>query len=125
MSTVSNISSAQIFLQPKQDLASLAGALGSGDVKGAQNALTAFEADLQNVQKATSASALPVNLSTDLQQLQGALSSNDLASAQSLFNNFLQDLQHAKGSQAHHHHHHHQAYAENSPQVPNSINIMA
>ncbi len=126
MSTISNISSAQIFMQPKQDLASLAGALGSGDVKSAQTALTAFETDLQNLQQATSASALPANLNTDLQQLQGALSSNDLASAQSLFNTFLQDLRQAKGHQQHHHH---QLYGQNSQanplQVSNSINITA
>ena len=123
MSTISNISSAQVFMQPKQDLASLAGALGSGDVKSAKTALTAFETDLQNLQQATSSSALPANLNTDLQQLQGALSSNDLASAQSLFKNLLQDLHHTKG------HHHHQMYGQNSqanpPQVTNSINITA
>src|SRR3954470_7789843 len=111
--SVNNISSnnagalLQAFTQRKQDLASLASALGSGDVASAQTALSAFQQDLQNLPSQAQDPATQSALASDLKLLQSDLNSNNVSDARNVFNNLLQDLQSVQHG---HRHHGHQQY---------------
>jgi hypothetical protein len=120
--TVSSISPSDVaatssinsgFQKTIQDFKALASALQSNDLSGAQNALAAFQQDLQNAPANTKArSPFDSNsqLGKDLQAVQTALQSNDLTGAQKAFATLQQDLQSAIQSQGTHkaHHHHRQ-----------------
>jgi hypothetical protein len=123
--SVNNISSnnagalLQAFTQRKQDLASLASALGSGDVASAQTALSAFQQDLQNLPSQAQDPATQSALASDLKLLQSDLNSNNVSDARNVFSNLLQDLQNVQHG---HRHHGHQQYTNhNSNSWPNSL----
>jgi hypothetical protein len=118
--SVANIASSNPFLsllqtanKPNQDLSSLAIALRSGDLTGAQSAFAAVQQDLLQT------SSIPT-IGSDLAQIKGALSSNDLTDAQSAFNTLLQDLQQLPSHHARHVHHHHQYNVQNGSNTPTS-----
>jgi hypothetical protein len=98
------------FNQLFNDFKGMAGDIQSGDLTSAQNALTAFENDLQSNNGVNPLSRLFSNnstLSTDLQNLQSALQSNNSNSAQSAFQTLIQDMQSAMSTHGMHRHHHH------------------
>lgn len=92
--------------QKWKDFKSLASALQSNNLQGAQSAFSALQSDLQNTQVGTNSPFLDPNsqLGKDFTALQNALSSNDLKSAQSAFATLRQDLQSVQGTKGHHHH---------------------
>lgn len=99
----------QRMQQRRQDFQSLASALQSGDLSGAQQAFQ----DLQQLQSSSSSSDPSQSgsssnstnpLSADFSALGQALQSGDLATAQSDFAQLQQDMQSL--FQTHHHHHH-------------------
>jgi hypothetical protein len=102
------------FKQRAQDFKALSNALQSGDLSGAQQALTAFQQDVQNVSKSSPWSQLfgqNTQAGNDLKTLQNALQSGDLTGAQQAFASLKQDIQGV--GHAHRGHHHHKAEAEN------------
>jgi hypothetical protein len=115
--SVSSISSNSQYVSPlqpvsqtKQDFSSLATALSSGDLAGAQKAFGSLQQDLQN--SGLSAQMLQSGTTgQDFQALQKAFASGDLSTAKNAFNTLLQDLQQTKG---HHHHHHHKDAQQNT-----------
>jgi hypothetical protein len=101
----------------KQDFDTLAQALGSNNLAGAQQAFAAFQQDLKNIPQSqglkqsqtaqqTSQVSQP-NPQDALAALNQALSSGDLTGAQNAFSTLLQDLQGQAGAAHHHRHHHH------------------
>jgi hypothetical protein len=93
--------------QRRQDFQSLANALNSNDLQGAQTAFAALQKDspqlsklIQNNPNANSANPL----ATDFQNLSQALSSGDLSSAQAAFAKLQQDLQSVGAGHLRHHH---------------------
>src|SRR5579864_2586560 len=116
--SVSSISSNSQYTSPlqpvsqtKQDFFSLATALSSGDLSGAQKAFGSLQQDLQN--NGISSQLLQSgSTGQDFQTLQKALASGDLSAAKNAFSALMQDLQQAKGQ--HHHHHHHKGGPQNT-----------
>lgn len=111
------------FSQAFNDFKNIGSAIQSGDLTSAQNALTAFQSDLQSNSGQNPLSQLFSNntqLGNDLTALQTALKSNDATGAQTAFKSLVQDMQGAMKTQAsrgHHHHHHH---VDNDSQSANS-----
>jgi len=104
-------STANNFNQLFSDFKGIGGAIQSGDLTNAQNALTTFQNDLQSSNGRNPLSRLFNNnstLSNDLQTLQTALQSNDATGAQNAFKTLVQDMQSAMKTQGAHRHHHHQ-----------------
>ena len=104
--------------QSKQDLNSLAEALQSNDLSGAQNAFASLlqlfpnsssSANDQTQSAATSSASSPINYASsitgDLNVLGQAIQSGDLTSAQNDLSKLTQDIQSI--GKSHHHHHHH------------------
>jgi hypothetical protein len=127
--TISNVGSAtstppaasqNTFTQSFNDFKSIGTSIQSGDLTTAQNALTAFQSDLQNTTGKNPVSQLFSNnskLGDDLTSLQTALKSNNAAGAQSAYKTLVQDMQGAMKTQApqrHHHHHHVESGSESS-----------
>lgn len=125
----SQSSIANAFKQRKQDFATLAGALNSGDLSGAQQAFASLQQDIQAIaqgrgaqgadgdgdndggQATASTSATPSGSGNPIDQrtpdmtaLSNALGSGDLNAAQQAFASLQQDLQ-AMGQARHHHGH--------------------
>jgi hypothetical protein len=107
--------------QGQQDFKSLADALQSGDLSGAQNAFAALlqlfpnsssPANNQTQSAATSSAAGSSNstnsITNDLSTLGQAIQSGDLTGAQNDFSKLMQDIKLIGGG---HHHHHHKASA--------------
>jgi hypothetical protein len=96
--------------QLKQDFDTLAKALGSGDLAGAQQAFTTFQQDLKNIPQSQgvqqTSQVSPSNPRDALAVLSQALGSGNLSDAQNAFSTLLQDLQGQAGPVKHHHHHH-------------------
>jgi hypothetical protein len=90
--------------QRRKDFEALTSAVKSGDIAGAQTALTTFEQDLQGALDGSQTSQTQSTPAQDLKALQDAFSANDLTSAQKSFSALLEDLKQAK---SHHHHHRH------------------
>jgi hypothetical protein len=102
------------YQQQYQDFNSLASALQSGNLSGAQIAFTAWQRDLQsivpsNLQAAFQNQPFGSNsqANSDFQALSSALQSGDVSAAQQAFASLKQDLQSAGGVHRRHHHHHH------------------
>lgn len=108
--------------QGQQDFKSLADALQSGDLSGAQSAFAALlqlfpnsssPANNQTQSAATSSAASSSNgtnsITNDLGALGQAIQSGDLAGAQNDFSKLMQDIKLIGGG--HHHHHHHKTSA--------------
>jgi hypothetical protein len=99
----------------RKDMKSLETSLQSGDLKGAQSALTSLQADFQNAPKppggvtstsGTGSSTSASNpIQSDLQAVQSAIQSGDTTGAQSAFAKLKTDLQSVKGHHGGHHHH--------------------
>ncbi|HUW50486.1 MAG TPA: hypothetical protein VMV75_05655 [Sulfuricella sp.] len=117
---------ADIFKQRKQDFTTLANALQSGDLAGAQKAFASMQQDSQTISQARGGQGSDRDGNNDgskavqagqssqsgktgmrdlMNQLQQALSSGDLQSAQQAFASVQQSMQ-ANQGQGHHHHHH-------------------
>jgi hypothetical protein len=114
--SISNVSASSIaaqqlnatqnpWQQGRQDFASLAAALQSGDLQGAQSAF----ADLQSILGAQSASSATASttpaqnsISSDFSALKAALAANDLQSSQSAFQKLMQDLRGHRHGHGHH-----------------------
>jgi len=95
------------FSQSIQDFKALETAVQSGDPSSAQQALAAFQQDLQNNPNSPLAKAIAdpnSQIGKDFQALQSAVQSGDTTSAQSALAALQQDL---KAAHTHHHHHHH------------------
>lgn len=110
------------FKQRKQDFSTLANALSSGDLQGAQQAFASLQQDMQAIQQARGAQGAGPdgNFNGNAQNGQGgaqgaasqrqqdfsalasALSSGDLQGAQKAFATLQQDMQALR--QGHHHH---------------------
>jgi hypothetical protein len=101
------------FSQAFQDFKGIGTAIQSGDLTTAENALTAFQQDLQNSSQTSQKNPLSQlfsnnsTLNNDLSALQTALKSNDAAGAQTAFKTLAQDMQSTMKTQKAHHHHHH------------------
>lgn len=124
---------ADAFKQRRQDFGSLASALGSGNLQGAQQAFAALQQDMQTIAQARSAQgsgdadgdndgssaaqgttgqtastssfqSLLAQRTQDLNALSTALGAGDLQSAQQAFAALQQDMQ-ALGQGRHRHHH--------------------
>lgn len=100
--------------QGQQDFKSLADALQSGDLGGAQNAFasllqlfpnssTPVNSQTQNTATTSATSNATSSITSDLSVLGQALQSGDLAGAQKDFSKLMQDMQAIGGG--HHHHH--------------------
>jgi hypothetical protein len=91
--------------QQVQDFQGLASAVQSGNLAGAQSALTAFQNDIQANPTGPLATAI-ANPNSPIgqayQSLKAAVQSNNVPAAQSAFASLTQDLK-----SMHHHHHHH------------------
>jgi hypothetical protein len=97
--------------QFRNDLGSLFGAVKAGDIRGAQQALAAVQADqspFYSNQPAGQSPGTGSAFTTDFQTLIGAVQSGDAAGAQKALQSLQSDLQARAGRGAHHHHHHHQ-----------------
>ncbi len=102
------LSSLQSITQPKQDFFSLANALNTGDLAGAQKAFATLQQDLQiRTQSPLTQVPLGGTIGQDFQALQKALDSGDVSEAKTVFHTLMQDLQQARGHHRHHGHHHH------------------
>ncbi|HUA38852.1 MAG TPA: hypothetical protein VMA35_10715 [Candidatus Sulfopaludibacter sp.] len=118
------------FSQLFNDFKGIASDIQSGDLTGAQSALTTFETDLQSNNGQNPLSQLFSNnstLSTDLQSLQTALQSNDPTAAQSAFKTLVQDMQSAiqtQRAQHHHGHHHHRVDNDGNSDGQTSGSVM-
>ena len=108
--------------QSQQDFNSLAAALQSGDLSGAQNAFASLMQLIPNLSSstngqtqsaATSSTSNSSNgtstVKSDFSVLGQALQSGDLTSAQNDFSKLMQDVQSI--GRGHHHHHHHKTSA--------------
>ena len=108
--------------QRQQDFKSLAVALQSGDLSGAQSAFASLlqmlpnsssAANSQTQIAATSSTSGSINgtssITSDLSALGQAIQSGDLTGAQNDFSKLTQDMQTIGGG--HHHHHHHKTSA--------------
>ena len=104
--------------QGQQDFKSLADALQSGNLSGAQSAFASLlslfpssssSANSQTQSAATSSASISSNgtssITSDLSALGQALQSSDLTGAQNDFSKLMQAIQSIGGG--HHHHHHH------------------
>ncbi|MFI5303206.1 MAG: hypothetical protein ACHQYP_00300 [Nitrospiria bacterium] len=105
----------------QQNLSNLGSALQSGNLTGAQQALTAFEQVLNmsktgNPSQTFSSSSGNNKLSSDLSALENDLKSQNTTSAQADFNQLIQDLQSVQ--KGHHHHHSHYAQSNSNGQNP-------
>ena len=116
--------------QSQQDFNSLAEALQSGDLSGAQNAFASLmqlipnSSSSINSQTQSAATASTSNSSngtstvkSDFSVLGQALQSGDLTSAQNDFSKLMQDMQSIGGG---HHHHHHHKTSTNSQDTTNA-----
>ncbi|MHB9119606.1 MAG: hypothetical protein ACYC2R_15245 [Burkholderiales bacterium] len=114
-----------LFKQRKQDFSSLASALKSGDLQGAQQAFASLQQDKQTIQQSrgaqgagggdsdgdndgsksgqAGAQGIGSQRSKDFAALSSALGSGDLQGAQQAFATLQQDIQTSR--QGHHHHH--------------------
>lgn len=93
-----------------QDFNAIGSALQSGDVSGAQSALTTFQQSLPGSSTASANQPFGKNsqANTDYQNLTSALQSGHLSGAQQAFASLQKDLQGAgKTGKGHGHHHHH------------------
>jgi hypothetical protein len=100
------------------DFKSLAQALQSGDLAGAQQAWSTLKQDAPWIARASSSSAASSTTSTSpiasaLQTLGSALQSGDAVGAQQAFSSLQQAMQ-----SAHHGHHHHRASQSTAPSQP-------
>jgi hypothetical protein len=115
--------SSSLKQQGQQDFQSLADALQSGDLSGAQSAFASLMQLLPNssssatsqTQSATISSSSSTSngtssITNDLSALGQALQSGVLTGAQNDFSKLMQDTQ-AIGGSSHHHHHHHKVSA--------------
>ena len=104
--------------QSQQDFNSLAAALQSGDLSGAQNAFASLMQLIPNLSSSTNSQTQSAATSStsnssngtstvksDFSVLGQALQSGDLTSAQNDFSKLMQDVQ-SIGGRNHHHHHH-------------------
>jgi len=110
------------FSQSFNNFKSIGSAIQSGDLTTAQNALTAFQSDLQSNTGKNPLSQLFSNnskLGDDLTSLQTALKSNDVAGAQDAFKTLVKDMQGAIKTQVPHGHHRHHRVGNDS-QSPSS-----
>ena len=127
MSTVSGISlgsnSCQNVMQSnwkqqQQEFQDMITALQSGNLTGAQQALTAVQGShTQSVSQVGSAGQLSNqnnSILTDYNNLASALSSGDLTAAQQAFSSLQQDIQNTQNAGQVHHHHHHHHYPQNA-----------
>jgi len=101
--------------QWQQDFQSLATALQSGDLSGAQQAFQALQqlrpnAPVSPTGQTGQAKSSSNPLSADVSALGSALQSGDLSGAQAAFSKIQQDVQ-ALGATHHRHHHHHASSA--------------
>jgi hypothetical protein len=135
---VSSVTSANSLYQPPyqtgfgqgpQDFESLANALQSGSLTGAQSAFSSLQKDLpglsQLLQTGSSSSPSPAQnnpIATALQSLQSALQSGDLSGAQQAFANLQQGLQGAGAAHRRHHHHNHNTSGTNGTNATNPAN---
>jgi len=104
--------------QWQQDFQSLAKALQSGDLSGAQQAFQALQqlrsnASVSPTGQTGQAKSSSNPLSTDVSALGSALQSGDLSGAQAAFSKLQQDMQ-ALAATHHRHHHHHAGSATQS-----------
>jgi hypothetical protein len=117
MSNISSVASAtnpyaitnqNPFEQSFSDLKAIGTALQSGDLTGAQNALTAFQQNLPGSSQTSASSPFGKNTQAnqDYQALNTALQSGDQAGAQKAYASLQSDLK-----AAHKGHHHHRASA--------------
>jgi CubicO group peptidase (beta-lactamase class C family) len=108
--------------QGQQDFTSLADALQSGDLSGAQSAFASLLQLFPNLSpsansptqstatsSAASSSSSTSSITNDLSTLGQAIQSGDLTGAQNDFSKLTQDMQSIGGG--HHHHHHHKTSA--------------
>ena len=117
MSSISAVGSSIYYPISQQngignDFQSLAKALNSGDLSGAQQAFSTFQKDLQKIgggNQQDSQSAMQ----KDVQTLGDALKSGNLADAQKAFAALQQDAQN-QVQKGHHHHHHHKVSTDQS-----------
>jgi len=123
---VSNVSSSNPlnpFEKQRQDFQSLANALQSGDLTGAQNAFKLLQQDAGG-KDGSNPNNQNNQLSQDFQTLSDALNFNDLSTAQKAFAAFQKDLQNVVQTRKGGHHHHHQAKSDpndaTSPTNPNA-----
>ncbi len=116
MSSISSISSsnpayqnynAGNVQQTTQDFEAIGNALQSGNVSGAQSALTTFQQALAGSNNSQSSSTQPFGknsqANTDYQNLVSALQSGNLTSAQQAYTGLQKDLKPVH--KGHHHHH--------------------
>ena len=109
------------FRQGVQDFQSLASALQSGNLSGAQSAFSSLEQDLPGISQVlqaganSSASGTSTNpIGQALQSLSSALQSGDISGAQQAFASLQQGLQATQGTgHAHRGHHHHHSSGVN------------
>ena len=114
--TLYQVNAQAINQKVQQNLSNLGSALQSGNLTGAQQALTAFEQVLNmsqpgNRSQTISSSSGNNKLSSDLSALENDLKSQNTTSAQADFNQLIQDLQ---SVQKGHHHHHHSHYTQSN-----------
>jgi len=102
--------------QSFQDLKAIGTALQSGDLTGAQSALTGFQQSLSGNSQASASSPFGKNTQAnkDYQALSSALQSGDQAGAQKAYASLQSDLKAAR--KGHHHHH----AASTSPAATNT-----
>jgi hypothetical protein len=120
--SISSISSNPLRQQLQQDFQSLAGALQSGSLSGAQSAFSSLIQLLPNSSSAvnsqtqttatssvsSSSNGTSSTITNDLSALGQAIQSGNLTGAQNDFTKLTQDMQSIGGG---HHHHHHKTSA--------------
>ena len=112
--------------QQQQDFQDMITAIQSGNLTGAQQALTAIQgSNAQNTSSSNTQSVSQVgsagqlsnqnnSILTDYNNLASALSSGDLTAAQQAFTSLQQDIQNTQNAGQVHHHHHHHHYPQNA-----------
>ena len=105
--------------QMKQDFSDLMTSLQSGNLTGAQTALSALTQSASALsQTQTTQQSGATGIQADFAALGQALQSGDMASAKTDFAKLQQDLQ---GTHGHHHHHHHQTQGTGNQNTPTTM----
>ena len=105
--------------QLEQDFSNLITSLQSGNLTGAQTALSALTQSTSAISQAqTTQQSGATGIQADFAALGQALQSGNLTTAQADFAKLQQDLQ---GAHGHHHHHHHQTQGTGDQNTPTTM----